>query len=214
MASDSPDLPMPSNDQSTLGAAPDALSRELHELVHEYRASANVTQLHLRLAAWGQGATPEALAAAVEPFRDIPEVAGPVYERVVAAQPSNARALVILANAYWLAGRGPAVVGELAERARAADPENRGAWHLWALSESNPRRRMDRWRNVSLQFSNDDLARANLADNAASVAGSEHDPAALQLALDTYAELRSRATNPEHREALDRALSTLRDWRI
>jgi hypothetical protein len=205
---------MPSIEQPSSPAQADTLSRDLHELVQQYRASANLTQLLLRLAAWGEGATPDALMAAVEPFRDAPEVAGPVYERVVAAQPTNARALVILANAYWLAGRGPAVVGELAERARNADPQNRGAWHLWALSESDPRRRMDRWRNVSLQFPSDDLARANLADNAVSVAGSEHDPAALQLALETYADLRARATEPEHQEALDRALSTLRDWRI
>ena len=205
---------MPSNEQPSSATAPDKLVRDLHELVHEYRASANVTQLHLRLAAWGDGATPDALMAAVEPFRDAPEVAGPVYERVVAAQPSNARALVILANAYWLAGRGPAVVGELAERARTADPQNRGAWHLWALSESNPRRRMERWRRVSLQFPDDDLARANLADNAVSVAGAEHDSAALQLALEMYADLRARATDPQQQVALDQALTTLRGWQM
>jgi hypothetical protein len=205
---------MPSAIHAVPTAASDSLSNQLLDLVQQYRASANVTQLHLRLAAWGQGATPEALMAAVEPFRDAPEVAGPVYERVVAEQPTNARALVILANAYWLAGRGPAVVGELAERARTADPLNRGAWHLWALSESSPRHRMDRWRHVSLQFPDDDLARANLADNATSVAGAEHDPAALQLALETYAELRARATDVAQQEALDRALATLREWRV
>ena len=205
---------MPSITHMKPAAAPDDLGDQLLDLVHQYRASANVTQLHLGLAAWGEGATPEALMAAVEPFRDAPEVAGPVYERVVAAQPANARALVILANAYWLAGRGPAVVSELAERARAADPLNRGAWHLWALSESNPRRRMDRWRHVSLQFPEDDLARANLADNAVSVAGAEHDSAALQLALEMYADLRARATDPQQQEALDHALTTLRGWQM
>jgi hypothetical protein len=211
-----PASPGPSAGSSTgsSSASSDSLGEELLELVHQYRASDNVTQLHLRLAAWGEGATPETLMAAVEPFREVPEVAGPVYERVVAAQPTNARALVILANAYWLAGRGPAVVGELAERARTVDPLNRGAWHLWALSESNPRRRMDRWLRVSLQFPDDDLARANLADNAVSVADAEHDPAALQLALETYTGLRARATNPQQQAALDRALTTLREWHI
>lgn len=194
------------------GSGSDTLGKQLLDIVHQYRASANVTQLHLRLAAWGEGATPEALMAAVEPFRDAPEVAGPIYERVVTAQPTNARALVVLANAYWLAGRGPAAVSELAERARAADPFNRGAWHLWALAESNPRHRMEQWLRVSLQFPDNDLARANLADNAVSVADAEHDPAALQLALETYSDLRARATNPEQQVALDRALTTLREW--
>ncbi len=182
--------------------------------MEQYRASANVTHLHLRLAALVAGATPDALVAAVEPFRDIPEVAGPIYERVVAAQPTNARALVILANAYWLAGRGPDVVGELAARAREADPDNRGAWHLWALSEPSPRRRVERWHRVCQTFLDDDLARANLADNAASLAGAEHDPAALQLALETYGELRVRATHPHQQSALDHAIATLRTWKV
>jgi hypothetical protein len=194
--------------------APTDLNAAFAGAVEQYRATANVTHLHLRLAALATGATPESLAAAVEPFRDIPEVAGPIYERIVAAQPANARALVILANAYWLAGRGPDVVGELAARARAADPSNRGAWHLWALSEPSPRRRVERWRKVSQTFLDDDLARANLADNAASLAGAEHDPAALQLALETYGELRGRATHPQQQSALDQAIATLRTWKV
>src|ERR687889_439103 len=107
------------------------------------------------------------VAAAIEPFRDVPEAAGFVYEKVVAERPSDARALVILANCYWLVGRGPDVVGQLATRAIAADPANRGAWHLWALTESSPRQRTERWRQVVARFPEDDLARANLADNAA-----------------------------------------------
>jgi hypothetical protein len=190
------------------------LRAALAEAVEQYRTSSNVTHLHLRLAALATGATPDALIVAVEPFRDIPEVAGPIYERIVAAQPANARALVILANAYWLAGRGPDVVGELAARARAADPSNRGAWHLWALSEPSPRRRVERWSKVCQTFLDDDLARANLADNAASLAGAEHDPAALQLALETYGELRDRATHPQQQSALDQAIATLRTWKV
>jgi hypothetical protein len=194
--------------------APRDLSAELADIVREYRASANVMHLHLRLAALAEGAAPDALMAAVEPYRDVLEVVGPVYERVVAMEPLNARGLVILANAYWLAGRGPEIVGELAARARAADPSNRGAWHLWALSEPSPRLRVERWAHVCREFIDDDLARANLADNAASLAGAEHDPAALQLALDTYTELRARTQHPKQVAALDQALATLRKYRV
>jgi hypothetical protein len=51
-----------------------------------------------------------------------------------------------------------------------ADPENRAAWHLWALAESDPRQRVARWQQVSARFPTDDLARANVADNAAALA--------------------------------------------
>jgi hypothetical protein len=187
---------------------------ELADAVAEYQRSANVPQLHERLAALAAAATPDALVLAVEPYRDIPEVAGPVYERIVAERPTDARALVILANAYWLAGRGPDVVGELASRALAADPGNRGAWHLWALSESDPRARTARWQQVVARFHDDDLARANLADNAASLAGAEHDYEALDLAIATYEELWARSPNAEQRAALEKALTSLRGWKF
>jgi hypothetical protein len=187
---------------------------ELADAVAEYQRSANVPQLHERLAAVAAAATPDALVVAVEPYRDIPEVAGPVYERIVAERPTDARALVILANAYWLAGRGPDVVGELASRALAADPGNRGAWHLWALSESDPRARTARWQQVVARFHDDDLARANLADNAASLAGAEHDYDALDLAIATYEELWARSPNAEQRAALEKALTSLRGWKF
>src|SRR5690349_14842034 len=88
-------------------------------------------------------------------------------ERDVAAAPDDAQALVRLANAYWLEGRGAEVVSELASRAISLDPANRGAWHLWALGEPDPRARVSRWRQVTERFPADQLARANLADNAA-----------------------------------------------
>jgi hypothetical protein len=125
-------------------------------------------------------------------------------------EPAHARALVRLANAYWLTGRGPDVVGDLASRAIAADPSHRGAWHLWALTETDPRARMTRWLQVTERFPDDDLARANLADNAASVGATEDDPVANRLALDTFLELRRRAPHPAQREAIDRALDALR----
>ncbi|MEK7402605.1 MAG: hypothetical protein AABZ80_09625, partial [Gemmatimonadota bacterium] len=131
-------------------------------------------------------AAPDDLIAAADPFKDRPEVMIPVYEHVTAQRPSDAKALVALANAYWLTGRGPDVVGELAERAKKSDPKNRAAWHLWALAEGDIRKRVARWTTVSQHFPEDQLARAALADNAAGLAGAEHDPLALDLAVKTY----------------------------
>ena len=132
----------------------------------------------------------------------------------MAENPDDATKLVALANAYWLSGRGPEVVGELASRAIAADPANRAGWHLWALSESDSRQRLGRWQQVSGRFPKDDLARANVADNAAALAGAEHDYDALDLAIVTYEQLLSTATQREQREALDTALRSLRGWRF
>jgi len=170
--------------------------------------------LHARLTTLIHSGAPDALMRAAERYRDVLEIAGPLYERVVELDPTNVRAIIGLANAYWLTGRGPDVVGALADRARTVDPRSRAAWHLWALTESDPRRRVDRWRRVCDAFSDDDLARANLADNAASLAGAENDPAALQLALETYADLRRRANEPAQVAALDQALTTLGRWKV
>ena len=135
-------------------------------------------------------------------------------ERAVDKNPNDSKALVALANAYWLSGRGPEAVGDLASRAIAADPGNRAGWHLWALSESDPRQRLSRWQQVSERFPKDDLARANVADNAAAVAGAEHDYDALDLAIVTYEQLLSTATEKDQRDALDSALRSLRGWKF
>jgi tetratricopeptide (TPR) repeat protein len=156
----------------------------------------------------------DALVKAVEPFQDIPEIAGPVYEHIVASKPDDAPALVRLANAYWLSGRGPDAVQALANRAIAADPSNRGAWHLWALSESTLRERVDRWRHVVERFPQDELAQANLADNAASLASTEGDRGALQVAIRTYKGLLRTAARTDQRAALERAVATLEQWRL
>lgn len=192
----------------------EAVAAELGDAVAEYQANNDMTALQARLAALVSVADAGLLAAAVEPYRELPEVAGPLFEKIVAARPDDARALVVLANAYWLAGRGPDAVAALASRALAIDPANRGAWHLWALSEGAPRARMTRWQQVSMRFPDDDLARANLADNAASVAHAEHDPAALGLALEHYRALLARAEHPAQRAALDAAIRTLSAWRL
>jgi hypothetical protein len=184
---------------------------EIAAVVGEYRTTGDIAKLlmHLRAIVQRHEDSPDALATGVEPFRDIPEVAGPVYEAIVAAQPDNARGLVILANAYWLAGRGPDVVGGLASRAIAADPTNRGAWHLWALTAEVLRERVSRWEQVSKRFPADDLARAALADNAASLASTDDDPAALQLAIATFRDLLTRAQPGAQRNAIENALASL-----
>lgn len=187
-------------------------SAELSRAVATYQESSNIAQLLADLDAIASAAETDALIRAVEPYRHIPEVSGPLYERILEARPDDARAMVVLANAYWLSGRGPEVVSELASRAMATDPTNRGAWHLWALSEPSPRERTMRWKQVTDRFPSDDLAKANLADNAASLAGAEHDPDALALAIATYESLLSTATHPEQRSALEKAIGALRSW--
>ncbi|CAN5157137.1 hypothetical protein BH23GEM2_BH23GEM2_12770 [soil metagenome] len=136
------------------------------------------------------------------------------YERVVAERPDDAPALVQLANAYWMTGRGPEMVHDLASRAIAADPANRGAWHLWAISESSPRERVSRWRQVVDRFPKDQLARASLADNAASLAGAEMDEEALELAITTYEQLLACAETAEQRSSVGRALEILKGWNV
>src|SRR5918992_596461 len=190
------------------------VSAEIAAAVDAYRVDANIVHLIDRIGRAARVADPDALALAVEPFRGMPEVAGPAYEHIVAARPDDARALVILANAYWLAGRGPDQVAALASRAIAADPAHRGAWHLWALTEPHLRSRVARWRQVTERFPEDQLARANLADNAASLASSEHDSEALELAIETYADLVPLAQREDERRALERAVENLRSWGV
>ncbi|MBI2407013.1 MAG: hypothetical protein HYV19_01745 [Gemmatimonadetes bacterium] len=185
------------------------LSR-LTSIVESYKGHHNVAQLLGELSTLADGAPTDELFAAADAHAGIPEVLGPLMEVVVDREPTNARALVRLANAYWLTGRGPEVVGELASRAIASDPAHAGAWHLWALTESDPRARMTRWLQVTERFPADDLARANLADSAASVGSAEDDPVAIKLALDTFLQLRARAPHPAQRDALDRAIDALR----
>jgi hypothetical protein len=193
---------------------PATVAADVSAAVEEFDRHADAGTLIRSLQDLGLRADPDALAAAVQPYIDRPEVAGPIYERIVELKPNDARALVTLANAYWLHGRGGEVVGELAARAIAADPSHRGAWHLWALSESDIRARVARWQQVTARFTDDDLAKAILADNATSLAGAEHDEHALALAIDTYEDLLARATRLEQREALEKALASLRSWQL
>jgi hypothetical protein len=180
--------------------------------VQDYHRQNDVGALLDRVQAIARATDPDTLLEISAPYRDLAEVAIPVYERVVAARPDDAQSMVVLANAYWLTGRGPDVVGELASRAIAADDRNRGAWHLWALAEPNPRARMERWRTVTEHFPADQLARAALADNATSLAGAEQDPEALDLAVRTYESLWAEASRLEERNALEETITKLKGW--
>lgn len=193
---------------------PTPLASELSGLIAEYRALGRFAQLRDALQEVARRATPDALVVAAEGFREDPQVAAPLYEVVVERQPTNARALVILANAYWLLGAGPDAVAPLAQRAMEADATNRGAWHLWALVESDPRARAHRWRQVAERFPGDDLAVANFADNAASVASAEQDYEMLDMAVGAYEALLERAEHDTQRQALETAIKALRGWKF
>jgi len=155
---------------------------------------------------------PIAIPPLIEPNLSAETDPLPALERAVAERPDDAKALVALANHYWLIGTGPEPVAELASRAIASDPDNRAAWHLWALAESDPRQRLARWQQVTQRFPLDLLAKANLADNAASLAGAEHDYDAVDLAIATYKELLSVSDQQDQREALKKAITTLEGW--
>jgi len=186
------------------------LDRDLAKVVEEYRLSGDIGTLIDHLRALASRSDPEELAHALRPYGSMPEVVIPAYEHLVAKRPRDAQAMVVLANAYWLTGRGAEAVGALAARAKEIDESNRGAWHLWALSESDLRGRVERWRQVTRRFPQDQLARAALADNAVSLATSEDDPAALDLAIVTYEGLLTEATHPQQRLALETTLKALR----
>ncbi|HEX9564580.1 MAG TPA: hypothetical protein VF981_11440 [Gemmatimonadaceae bacterium] len=188
------------------------LASRLAAAIAECAGTTDPLALHDRLEALARAAAPDEIVAAAEPYRNEPDVIAPLYEAIIAAEPSNARALVVLANAWWLQGRGPQPVGELATRAIAAEPANRGAWHLWALSESDPLSRMRRWQQVTERFPEDDLALAALADNATAVAGAEHDYRMLDFAIETYERLLRRSTDSVQRDAVTAALGALRGW--
>ena len=196
-----------------ISSSPD-VSAAVSVAVQEYRQTGDIAALLDRMKVLSIAADPASLVAATAPYHDLPEVVIPVYERVVAMRPDDAQSMVVLANAYWLTGRGADLVGALAARAIVADADNRGAWHLWSLSESNPRARVERWQQVAERFPADQLARAALADNAASLAGAEHDPLALDLAVRTYEGLWAEASRDEERRALEETIAKLKGWTL
>jgi len=195
-------------------SSPSDPAEALAAAVQEYHQQNDVGALLDRVQAIARTTDADTLLEISRPYRDLAEVVIPVYERVVEARPDDAQSMVVLANAYWLTGRGSDVVGELATRAITADDRNRGAWHLWALAEPNPRARMERWRTVTEHFPADQLARAALADNATSLAGAEQDPEALDLAVRTYESLWAEASRAEERQALEETITKLKGWTL
>jgi len=207
--------PVPTPDQRPQTRSPGVdISTELAANVQAYQRSGDVGVLMDKLKALAKRAAPDELKAAVQPFRDMPEVVIPVYERIVLDSPADAQAMVVLANAYWLVGRGPEAVERLVVRAREIDPNNRGAWHLWALAQGDLRKRVERWMEVAKRFPSDQLARAALADNATSLANDESDPVALKLAIATYEGLLAESTHTAQRLAIEESLKVLRGWRM
>ena len=191
-----------------------SLSHQLEAIVARYDADDNLGAFIDAVRGLAKSASIDDLVAVAAPHTDRHEIIIPIYEHITAQRPNDAKALVALASAYWLTGRGPDVVGELAERAKTADPKNRAAWHLWALSEGDIRKRVGRWTEVIAQFPEDQLARAAMADNAAGLAGAEHDPLALDLAVRTYEGLWAEASTPTQRRALEETLQTLKGWKL
>jgi hypothetical protein len=193
---------------------PASPTTELAGYVGEYQRSGDVGLLLDQLRAFAKHVAADELKTLATDYREMPEVVIPLYERVVAELPNDAQAIVVLANAYWLTGRGPEVVGQMASRAKELDPANRGAWHLWALAAPELRKRVDRWHDVTKHFPSDQLARAALADNATSLANDEEDAVALKLAIATYESLLAESTQTAQRLALEHTLKTLRSWRL
>ena len=183
---------------------------ELKSIVDSYHQTNDVGTLLDELKAFAKRTPTDALQTAARPYRELPEVVIPLYERVVNDGPPDAQAMVILANAYWLTGRGPNAVEQLAIRAKEIDPSNRGAWHLWALAQSDLRKRVERWLDVTKKFPGDQLARAALADNAVSLSSEQDDPVALQVAISTYEGLLAETKNTAQRLAIEQSLKTLR----
>ena len=145
-----------------------------------------------------------------------PDLSTADLEQLANQHPDDANVLVRLANAYWLEGRGPQLVDEIALRAKTLDPAKIVAHGIYgALAEPTPRDRVARWRQVTEQFPEDDLARAALADNAASLAGAEHDVVALDLAIKMYEQLLRTAQLPDQKVALGACCyGTLKGWRL
>jgi len=65
-----------------------------------------------------------------------------------------------------------------------------------------------------VRFPQDQLAKANLADNAAALAGAEHDYEAVDLAIHTYEQLLADSDRADQRAALTKAITTLKGWRF
>jgi hypothetical protein len=197
---------MQSSPQPDVGAALDAA-------VHEYRQRGDVGALLDRVKAVVREAPTEALGPAAAPYMDLPEVVIPVYERIVELSPTEAQPMVVLANAYWLSGRGAEVVGQLAERAKSVD-DGTAAPGTCGRSPSPTRAANGAMACGDAALPGRPARAAALADNAASVAGAEHDPLALDLAVQTFESLWAEASRDEERRALEETIAKLKGWTL
>src|SRR2546423_226748 len=103
---------------------PRSAQSELSGLVEAYQRSGDVGLLFDQLKDLAKRTPPDVVKSAAQPYRELPEVVIPLYERVVAESPNDAQSMVVLANAYWLTGRGSEVVSRLANQAKQVDPSN------------------------------------------------------------------------------------------
>src|SRR3954471_13643306 len=87
--------------------------RRRRSIVDAYHQSNDVGTLLDQLKAFAKRTPVDALKAPSQPYREMPEVVIPLFERVVADGPPDAQAMVVLANAYWLTGRGAGAVEQL-----------------------------------------------------------------------------------------------------
>ncbi len=83
---------------------PGGTAAEIARAVESYRETNDFSVLLDELLAISTDADLDELVAAVEPYRTIPEIAGPVYERVVAERPER-RARARDAREFVLAER-------------------------------------------------------------------------------------------------------------
>ena len=187
---------------------------ELSSFVESYQQSGDVGLLFDQLKALAKRTAPDALKQAAQPFRDLPEVVIPLYERIVADSPNDAQAMVVLANSYWLTGRGPDAVEQLASRAKAIDrAESRRLAPLGAgrsrICESASI--VGSKSRSAFRATNSRAPRSPTTPRVWRT--TKQDPVALKLAIATYEGLLAETKQTAQRLALEETLKKLRNWR-
>jgi len=137
----------------------------------------------------------------------------PSYERIVADRQADAQAMVVLANAYWLTGRGPGPVEALAVRAKEIDPMNRGAC-ICGRSPNPTCENASSGGSPSPRVPSDQLARAALADNATSLRMTSKIRLRSSSRSPRMRVLLAEAPGTAQRLALEQSLKTLRGWKL
>ena len=134
------------------------------------------------------GPRPTRSSTASQPFRDMPEVVIPALRaNRRSTRPTDAQAMVILANAYWLTGRGPDAVEQLAVRAqgdRPDQPRRLASLGAHAGRPAQTRRPLARGHEAISRPTNSRAPRSPTTPRASRT--TKHDPVALKLAIATY----------------------------